>query len=232
MAQPTTRKAEARRPEVVLFDVFETLVQLEPLRERFVEVGRPGHELELFFARTLRDGMAYTLAGDAPPFREVAAAELAATAGHTLTGEQIEHILGGFATLPLYPEAEAAFDLVREAGIPAYAFTHGSAGILKSILDNHGLRDRLVDVLSAEAIRSFKPPATVYHWACEQAGSAPARTALVAVHSWDTHGAVKAGLLAGFATRLEGALPPVVERPHVVAERVDEVVAGLLALPA
>ncbi|PXY19171.1 HAD family hydrolase [Prauserella muralis] len=223
-------RATARRPQAVLFDVFETLVRLEPLRARFTEAGRPGHELELFFARTLRDGMAYTLAGEAPPFRQVAAAELATTSGHTLTEEQIEHILDGFATLPLYPEAVTAFDLLRDAGIPAYGFTHGSAKVLESILDREGLADRVVRVLSTERIRSFKPPAAVYHWACEQAGSAPDATALVAVHSWDVHGAVKAGLLAGFGTRLEGALPPVVEQPHVQAERVDQVVTGLLEL--
>ncbi|WP_158890050.1 HAD family hydrolase [Amycolatopsis anabasis] len=223
-------RVPGRRPEVVLFDVFETLIRLEPLRERFVEVGRPGHELELFFARTLRDGMAYTLAGEAPPFREVAKAELAITSGHSLSDEQIDHVLDGFAALPLQPDAEPASALLAEAGIPFYAFTHGSASILESIVDRLGMRDRFAGILSAEAIRSFKPPARVYHWACERAGSAPERTALVAVHSWDTHGAVRAGLLAGLATRLEGGVPAVVERPHVVAERLDEVVAGLLAL--
>lgn len=223
-------RAAAKRPSVVLFDVFETLVRLDPLRERFEEVDRPGHELELFFARTLRDGMAHTLAGEAPPFRAVAAAELAITSGHTLDDAAIDHVLDGFAELPLHPEAETAFTILAEAGIPAYGFTHGSPGILESILDRHGLRDRLVRVLSAEAIHAFKPPARAYHWACEQTGHAPADTALVAVHSWDTHGAVRAGLLAGFATRLEGGLTRLVERPHVVASRVDEVVAGLLAL--
>ncbi|GAA1191065.1 hypothetical protein GCM10009675_01720 [Prauserella alba] len=214
----------------MLFDVFETLVQLEPLRERFVEAGRPGHELELFFARTLRDGMAYTLAGDAPPFRTIAAAQLAITSGHTLSDNAIAHILDGFADLPLHPEAETAFTLLAEADVPAYGFTHGGAGVLESILDRHGSSGKVRGVLSTEALHSFKPPARVYHWACEQAGAAPGDTALVAVHSWDTHGAVKAGLLAGFASRLEGGLTPLAERPHVVANRVDEVVAGLLAL--
>lgn len=215
---------------MVLFDVFETLVRLEPLRDRFVEAGRPGHELELFFARTLRDGMAHTLAGEAPPFRAVAAAQLAITSGHTLSDEAIAHILDGFTELPLHPEAETAFTLLAEAAVPAYGFTHGGATVLESILDRHGMSGRLRGVLSSEAVRSFKPPAHVYRWACGQVGSDPAGTALVAVHSWDTHGAVKAGLLAGFATRLEGGLTPLVERPHVVASRVDEVVAGLLAL--
>jgi 2-haloacid dehalogenase len=219
----------ARRPEVVLFDVFETLLQLDALRPRFVEVGRPPHELDLFFARTLRDGMAYTLAGDAPPFRDVARAELAATS--KLDDEQIDHVLAGFSELPLQADALPAFEALDRAGIPFYAFTHGSPDVVESAMTRAGVRGRFAGVFSAEAIHSFKPPARVYHWVCARIGSTPAATALVAAHSWDTHGAVRAGLLAGLATRLEGGPPAVVERPHVVAERVDEVVAGLLGLP-
>jgi 2-haloacid dehalogenase len=54
----------------------------------------------------------------------------------------------------------------------------------------------------------------------------------VAAHSWDVHGAVRAGLVGGLATRLEGAVPDVVTRPHVAAPRLDAVVERLLALPA
>lgn len=223
-------RVRAIRPAVVLFDVFETTLRLEPLRARFTEVGRPGHELELFFARTLRDGMAFTLAGEAPPFGRVARAALRTTTGHTLGEDQLDHVLNGFATLPPHPDVEPALRLLAEAGVPAYAFTHGSAAAVRLAFDRAGLTG-FRDVFSAEDLASFKPPARVYHWACAQVGSAPERTALVAAHSWDTHGAVHAGLLTGFVTRLEGALPDVVARPHVVAHRLDEVIAGLLALP-
>ncbi|HVW42978.1 MAG TPA: HAD family hydrolase [Amycolatopsis sp.] len=216
-----------RRPDVVLFDVFETLLQLGALRERFTAVGRPPHELDLFFARTLRDGMAQTLAGEARPFRDIALAELKLTSG--LSGEQAAHILAGFAELPLQPDAVPAFDLLDQAGIPYHAFTHGSVAAVDSALRRAGVRDRFAGVHSAETIHAFKPPARVYHWACEQAGSTPEATALVAVHSWDTHGAVRAGLIAGLATRLEGGLHEAVARPHVVAERVDQVISGLLS---
>ncbi|TNC23053.1 HAD family hydrolase [Amycolatopsis alkalitolerans] len=213
-------------PEVVLFDVFETLLRLDAMRERFVEAGRPPHELDLFFARTLRDGMAATLAGEAPPFRELARAELVSTCG--LGDEQIAHILAGFGELPLQPDALPAFERLEAAGIPFYAFTHGSAQAVESALTKAGVRGRFSGVLSAEEIHSFKPPARVYHWACERTGSRPEATALVAVHSWDTHGAVRAGLIAGLATRLEGGLSPVMARPQVVAHGLDEVIEGLL----
>jgi 2-haloacid dehalogenase len=224
-------RAQPRRPGLVLFDVFETLLRLGALRDRFTECGRPGHELDLFFARTLRDGMAFTLAGDAPPFAEVARAQLHATTGFTLSEEQLDAILAGFAQLPVHADVEPALRQLDEAGVPAYAFTHGSAATARAALDRAGVLGSLRGVLSAEEIHSFKPPRRVYHWACERAGSAPERTALVAAHSWDTHGAVCAGLLAGFVTRLEGRLPDVVARPHVVADRLDDVVSGLLALP-
>lgn len=216
---------------MILFDVFETVLALEPLRGRFVEVGRPGHELELFFTRLLRDGMALTLAGEAPRFADVAAAALRTTSGGTLSQESIGHVLAGFAELPPHPDVEPAFRALAAAGVPAWAFTHGSAEVARTALDSAGLLELLRGVHSAESIGSFKPLPRVYHWACEQVGSDPAHTALVAAHSWDTHGAMRAGLLAGYVTRLDGELPAVFDRPTVVADSLTGVVDGLLALP-
>ncbi len=225
-------RTRARRPKVVLFDVFETMLQLEGLRPRFVDVGRPEHELELFFARTLRDGMALTLAGDAPPFDEVARSALITTTGRSLSEEAVLYVLAGLEELPPHPDVEPALVLLANAGVHAYAFTHGSPDVTTNALDKAQLRSYLRGVLSTQQIASFKPPPTVYQWACKQAHAAPATTALIAVHSWDVHGAVRAGLLGGFATRHEGGMSDVIAAPHVVAENLDEVVERLLALPA
>lgn len=222
---------KASRPRVVLFDVFETVLQLDALRARFADVGRPAHELELFFARLLRDGMALTLAGGrVPAFRDVAAAVLRTTSGHQLDDRAIDHVLVGFAQLPAHPDVKPAFAALNRVGVPAYALTHGSATVAETALDGAGLRYHLAGVLSSESIGSFKPPPNVYHWACERVGSPPGATAMVAAHSWDTHGAGRAGLLTGYVTRLEGQLPVVFDKPTVSADRLDGVVEGLLAL--
>jgi 2-haloacid dehalogenase len=223
--------APARRPQVVLFDLFETCLALEGLRPRFTALGRPGTDLELFFARLLHQGMAMTLAGEAPPFRTVATDMLRRTSGTDLTDGQVDSVLDGFRELPVHDDVRAAFTLLREAGIPAYGFTHGSAATASAALGNAGVRDLLDDVFSSEEIASFKPPRRVYDFAVHRTGGAPGRTALVAVHSWDVHGALAAGLLGGFCERLEGRVPDAVLRPHVVAPALDDVVAGLLALP-
>lgn len=228
---PSRRRAPDNRPRVVLLDVFETMLQVSGLGRRFVDVGLPEHEWELFFTRTLRDGMALTLAGGAPPFAEVARAALRTTGRHRLSEEALDHVLAGFSELPPHPDVEPALMALATARIPAYAFTQGSADVACAALDLAGLRTYLRDVISTESTSAFKPPVRVYHWACQQVAAAPERVALVAAHSWDVHGAVRAGLIGGLATRLEGAVPDVVERPHVAAERLDTVVDRLIALP-
>ena len=226
-----TDPAPARRPQVVLFDLFETCLQLEGLRPRFRALGRPDHELELFFARLLHQGMAMSLAGEAPPFAVVAADMLRRTSGRDLTDDEVASVLDGFRELPAHADVAPAFRALADAGIPAYGFTHGSADVAGAALAGAGVRDLLTGVFSCEGLHTFKPPPRVYHWACQQVGSAPGRTALVAVHSWDVHGAVSAGLVGGYCERLEGRVADAVARPHVAAEGLDDVVAGLLALP-
>lgn len=224
-------RAPARRPRVVLLDVFETVLRVDALGKRFVDVGRPAEEAQLFFARTLRDGMALTLAGDAPPFGEVARAALRTLAAE-LSTEAAEHVLGGLRELPPHPDVEPALLAMTRARVPVYGFTHGDPAVAAAALDRAGLRTYLREVLSTQAVRAFKPAPRTYRWACGKLDSPPERTALLAAHSWDVHGAVRAGLVGALATRLEGRVPEVVDPPHVTAERLDDAVIRLLNLPA
>lgn len=222
-------RAPALRPRTVLLDVFETTLDLGPLRERFAAHGRAGHELEVFFARTLRDGMAQSLAGGAPAFLDLARAQLRTTSG--LVGADADDVLAGFRTLPLHPDVTPGLEALHDADVTVWAFTHGSAAVAEEALSAAGVRGLLAGVMSTEELHTFKPPPSVYAWGCMQAGSEPARTALLAVHSWDTDGAVRAGLVGALITRSEGWVSDVVAPPHVHAESFDATVEALLALP-
>lgn len=222
-------RAPALRPVSVLLDVFETTLDLSPLREQLAAHGRAGHELETFFARTLRDGMAQSLAGGSPPFLDLARAQLRTTCG--LVGGDADDVLAGFRTLPLHPDVVPGLEALHDADVGVWAFTHGSAAVAEEALSGAGVRGLLGGVISTEALHTFKPPPSVYAWGCEQVGSEPQRTALLAVHSWDTDGAVRAGLVGALITRSEGWVSDVVAPPHVHAETFDATVEALLALP-
>ena len=63
-------------PELVVLDVNETLSDLSPLRDSFVDAGLSDTEVEPWFAGVLRDGFALTVLGDNPSFADVASSSL------------------------------------------------------------------------------------------------------------------------------------------------------------
>ena len=79
----------ANRPNVVVFDVLETLLNLDPLAARLEEVGQPAALLGPWFMRFQRDAMALTLAGDAAPFEPVARQALRTETRHMLSEAEI-----------------------------------------------------------------------------------------------------------------------------------------------
>ena len=70
-AQPMTNP----RPQVIVFDVNETLSDLAPIGRRFQEVGAPEHLGQLWFTSVLRDGFALTAAGIVDSFEALLSVE-------------------------------------------------------------------------------------------------------------------------------------------------------------
>jgi 2-haloacid dehalogenase len=220
-----------RRPRTVAFDVVETLISLEPLRRRFVEVGLPDSALERWFALLLRDGMALTLAGDYQPFPVVAESALRMIGGGRLSDSQIRHVLDGFAELPAQPDAEQAMQVLADAGVSIVCLSNGARESTEAFLDRSGLARYVEQVISVAEIGKWKPPPEVYRYALDRIGRPAGEVALVAVHAFDCHGAHAAGLTTGWARRHERHYGDVFTRADVIGEDLVEVADGLLALP-
>ncbi|MFC5994223.1 HAD family hydrolase [Pseudonocardia hispaniensis] len=229
---PRALRAPDRRPRVVLLDVLGTMLQVNGLRSRFVDVGRPEHECDLFFARALRSGIALTLAGPTRPFVLHAREALRSTTGHELSEEALDHVLDGLHRLPPHADVEVALVALARAKIPVYAFGYGSARGVAAALDRTELRTYLRGIVSTDEVGLFRPAAQAYLSVCQAVHTEPARTAMVSGHSWDVHGALRTGLLGALVTRLEGGVPATIDPPHVHATRLDEVVERLVELPA
>jgi 2-haloacid dehalogenase len=222
----------ASRPAAVAFDVVETLMPLEPLAARFERAGLPASALREWFARLLLYGVGLSLAGDYVPFPDVAAEALRAISGYRLTGQDVEYVLAGFAELPAHPDAEPAMRRLADAGVRVCCLTNGSADTTQAFLARTGLTRFVERVISAAEAGSWKPPARVYRHATDVLGLPPDRVALVAVHAWDCHGAKRAGLTTGWASRLEGQYGSLFAAADVTGAGLAEVADGLLALPA
>ncbi len=218
----------AAPPKVVLFDAVETMFSLRPVAAALEPLGL---HVEAVFTRLLRDGFALAAAGTYEPFRRVAGSAVTALAPQA-SPEQHDAVLAAFEQLPAHPDVEPALSLLSEAGITVCALTNGSSDATVALLEANGLQDKVERVLSVEEVQRWKPAPAPYRHALDQLGADARDVALVAVHSWDVHGARRAGLTTGWCSRLEGAYPSIFDPPDVSGPDLVAVATGLLALPA
>ena len=218
------------RPEVVAFDVNETLLDLAPVRAALVEAGEPESLLATVFARTLLTGFAAVAVGSWCRFRDAFDAALAQVSG--LSAAERSDVVDAFGELAPHADVEPALRRLTEAGVRVVTLSHGSPGVAEAGLARGGITPLVERTLSSEVIRAWKPAREAYLWAAGTCDVAPERMALVAAHGWDVLGAQRAGLTGAWFPRSERSYPAVYDDPHVTAGDLAGVVDALLAFPA
>lgn len=228
---PGAMLARMARPDAAVFDVIETIFPLEPLRPRLAALDL-GAELDLFFSRILRDAFALDATGKFVPFREIASgalAVLAAQRGLAPDPAALEAVLDGFRTLDPAPDVRPAMERLRAAGVTVATLSNGGVEATRALLDRCGLLPLVARVMGVDEIRRYKPGPAIYLHAAHVLGLPPERMAMIAVHAWDLEGARRAGLVTGWASRLEKRYHPAMEPPDVAGPDLVAVADALLA---
>jgi len=230
MTSVTGTDGSRARPEVVAFDVNETLLDLAPVAATLIELGQPEHLLPTIFGRTLLTGFAGTVTGTWFPFRQAFDAALAQLTD--LSAGDRSRVADAFKELAPHPDVEPALRRLAEAGVRAVTLSQGSPGVAEAGLERGGVAALVERSMSSESIGAWKPAREVYLWAAGACGVAPDRLALVAAHGWDVQGAQRAGLTGAWIPRTERVYPSVYDEAHVQGEDLPSAVEALLALPA
>ncbi len=220
------------RPQVVVFDVVETLACLDPVAARLRELQQPDGLLGRWFTRLVRDGMALTAAGSYAGFADVAASALRTETRWALSDEQVGYAVAGFAEMTPQPDAVPAIRAAVQEGFRVFTLSNGAAASTRGFLERAGVADLVERVLSIDEVAAWKPSPAPYAFAVREAGVPADQVALVAVHSWDLHGAHQAGLTTGWCPRLEGQQTPVFAAADITADTLHGVIAGLAGLDA
>ncbi|MFJ7767875.1 haloacid dehalogenase type II [Streptomyces sp. NPDC097107] len=224
----------ADRPQVLVFDVNETLSDLTPLRARFEDVNAPGHLLPTWFAGVLRDGFALTAAGAYADFASIAhdgvRALLSGLEGWTGDAEAAaRHILDGFAHLDVHPDVPDGIRKLSEAGYRLTAMTNGSVAMAERLLDRAGVLDRFEALSDVGGPRRWKPGPAAYLYAVERVGVRPDQALMVAVHPWDIDGAQRAGLDGAWLRRGASVYPRAMTPPRYRAQDLRELADVMVA---
>jgi 2-haloacid dehalogenase len=216
---------------VCVFDVNKTLLDLGALDPHFERVYGDAGVRRSWFLQLLQSALVATVTGVYSDFGTIGAAALEMVAereGVYLSEEDKQEILGGMRELPPHPEVAKSLERLREAGLRTATLTNSTREVSEAQMENSGLRGYFEQILSADAVKRLKPAPEPYMMAAESLGVEIGQVRLVAAHSWDVAGALRAGCAAAFVARPGMVLDPLVERPDVVGVDLREVADRIL----
>ena len=187
-----------------MFDVNQTLLDLNALSPHFARVFGDAKALDEWFALLLQYSLVVTVTGGYADFGTVAGAVLdmlAANRKVRISSEDRGTILRGLLSLPAHLEVPESLRRLREAGFRMVTLTNSSPAAVKTQIENAALTKYFDESISVDLVRRFKPDLEVYQRTAEHLGVPPANLLLVAAHAWDVFGAMKAGWRTAFVSR-------------------------------
>ncbi|MEZ9724277.1 haloacid dehalogenase type II [Vibrio splendidus] len=220
------------KSEVILFDINETVLNLESLQPKFKAVF--GHEdaLSLWFSKLLHTSTVCIATNVKSTFAELAGVALEAIAQRYnchLTTESKNALLTSFASLPPHKDIKESLHKLRKKGFKTVAFSNSSFDLITAQIKNSGLEDYFDTIISVEGTGSFKPNSDVYKFAAETLKEPVKNLRLVATHDWDTHGALSAGLQAAYIDRTGVEYHPLYLKPEIRSKTMNGVVEQIIS---
>jgi len=218
-------------PQVLIFDVNETLLDMSPLKVAVNAAFGNKAAFSQWFGLLLQHSLVATVTDRYFNFGTLADAALDMTANMLQTkplSQADKHDLTSLLRqLPAHADVPAGLTQLRDAGYRLVAFSNSPPSTLATQLQFAGLTGFFEQVLSVDAVRRYKPHPDTYRFATEQLGVAPAQAMLVAAHGWDVAGALHAGLQAGFLERPGQTLYPLSPPPTCQASTLTALAAQL-----
>lgn len=192
------------RPKVILFDVNETLLDLQPMKEAITKLCGGGPETaRLWFTTLLQHSLVMTVADRFADFSEIGAACLRMVAknqGVDLSQDAATKAVAPMRSLPPHPDAVPALKSLQ-GQYRLVTLTNSSKVAVADQMKNAGLTEFFEVLLSVEEVGMYKPHSHVYRWAARRIGADVSECLLVAAHGWDVAGAAWAGMKTAFVSR-------------------------------
>jgi 2-haloacid dehalogenase len=134
-----------------------------------------------------------------------------------------ERIREAYDHLDPFPGATEALTRLSEADHDVVVLSNGNPAMLERLATNAGLAPYLDDVLSADAVGTFKPDPAVYEHAARGLDRPLDDCRLISSNAWDVAGAGNAGMATTWVNRAR-------DPPESIGARPDREVTTLTAV--
>jgi 2-haloacid dehalogenase len=217
---------------LIVFDVNETLLDLDTMTPIFERIFREKEAMRLWFANLILYSEALTLAKAYVPFTDIGGAVLkmlAATRGISITAADEKELKDKFSTMPPHREVPAALRKLKAAGFRLFTLTDNLLEVQGRQLEHGGIIHEFERRFSVDQeVRLHKPAPEAYAYVERQLGVSADRLFLIASHTWDTLGAVAAGWGAALIKRPGNDVLGVGPQPGFVGTDLNEVADMLI----
>src|SRR5580698_3318730 len=217
---------------LIVFDVNETLLDLETMEPTFQRIFGEKSAMRLWFADLILYSAALTVAGVYVPFTDIGSAVmkmLADTRGIKINDSDKKELTDKFSTMPPYPEVPGALRKLRSAGFRLFCLTDNLLEVQTRQLEHGGIVDLFERRFSADGVKHHKPSRQAYAYVERELGAAPSQFCMIACHTWDTLGAVAAGWDAALIKRVGNDVLGVGPQPQIVGADLNDVADQLIA---
>ncbi|MCV6587497.1 MAG: haloacid dehalogenase type II [Marinobacterium sp.] len=167
----TERTSAPQQPGLTLaFDVYGTLIDTQGVTVKLTQLFNGNTDKAQAFAQrwrekqleyTFRRGLMQYYANFATCTRD-ALNYTDQQYQTTLSDNDKDALLAQYAVLPAFADVHQSLCELKAAGYRLYAFSNGNANAVKQLLQQAGLRELFLDVISVESLCSYKPNPAVY----------------------------------------------------------------------
>lgn len=222
-------------PSIIVFDVNETLIDIESLAPFFERKFGDPMVLREWFNQLVLYSNALTLAGYYQTFFTLGQGvlEMLGTIhGVPVHAADLDDLRTAMLSMPAHQDVPEGLRLLKEAGFRLMTLTNSPPDKEGSPLERAGLSSFIERQFSVDSVRRFKPAPEVYHLVTELLGVEPSEICLVAAHTWDTLGAQSVGFSAALVARKGNAalLGHGLPQPQAIAPDLPGVARQLIAL--
>jgi 2-haloacid dehalogenase len=222
-------------PSIIVFDVNETLIDIDSLAPFFERIFGDRTILREWFNQLVLYSNAITLAGYYETLFTLGQGVLGMLGSVydvPVKSADLEELRAKMLSMPAHEDVPEGLRLLRNAGFRLMTLTNSPPDKDGSALERAGLSHFIERQFSVDSVRRFKPAPEVYHLVAETLDVTPAAICLVAAHTWDTLGAQSVGFSAGFVTRAGNAPLPIsgLPQPQVAAPDLVRLAEQMISL--
>jgi 2-haloacid dehalogenase len=217
---------------LIVFDVNETLLDLETMEPTFQRIFGDKSAMRLWFANLIMYSTSLTVAGCYVPFTDIGSAVmkmLADARSIKIDEKDKKELTERFSTMPPHAEVPAALRKLRDNGFRLFTLTDNLLEVQTRQLEHGRIADLFERRFSADGVKHHKPSRQAYAHVEKELGVQPSQLCLIACHTWDTLGAVAAGWEAALIKRPGNDVLGVGPQPQIVGNDLSDVADQLVA---